>query len=256
MQEKYQVKLDTFEGPLDLLLHLVNRYEIDIYDIPVSEITEQYMHYIHTMQQLELNIASEYLVMASTLLAIKSSLLLPNQALDIEDDEYEEDPREELMRRLIEYRKYKEAATQLKEKELDASYSYTRPPMSLSRDSQPHPVQNNHEVSIYDMLAAMEKVFTRKKWNQPMATTVQRTEIPLRQRMDEILIQVKEKQNGLIFDSLFLYPTRSHIVVTFIAILELMKNKQVYCTQQNHFDILTIYPNLASEHNDLTTSLS
>src|SRR5699024_3183338 len=97
MNQAYQVKLDTFEGPLDLLLHLINQYEIDIYDIPVATITEQYMHYIHTMQWLELNIASEYLVMASTLLVIKSEMLLPKPEITEEPDEYEEDPREELM---------------------------------------------------------------------------------------------------------------------------------------------------------------
>ena len=107
MNQAYQVKLDTFEGPLDLLLHLINQYEIDIYDIPVAQITEQYMNYIHAMQHLELNIASEYLVMAATLLAIKSQMLLPKQEIDEIEEEYVEDPREELMQRLIEYRKFK-----------------------------------------------------------------------------------------------------------------------------------------------------
>ncbi|MFB1050451.1 segregation/condensation protein A [Paraliobacillus sp. JSM ZJ581] len=243
MHESYQVKLDAFEGPLDLLLHLINRYEIDIYDIPVSEITEQYMQYIHTMKQLELNIASEYLVMASTLLAMKSALLLPNQELDEADDVYEEDPREELMHRLIEYRKYKEAATQFKERELEASYSYTRSPQPLQKNQQHVPIQNNGEVSIYDMLFAMQKVLTRKKWNRPMNATVQRTEIPIKQRMKEILIHLQTHTDGVTFDTLFTYPTRSHIVVTFVALLELMKNKEIQCTQHKHFDTLTIYPN-------------
>src|SRR5699024_467882 len=112
MNEPYKVKLDTFEGPLDLLLHLIHELEIDIYDIPVAEITNQYMHYIHTMQQINLNIASEYLVMAASLLEMKSAMLLPKMTLEYED-EYEEDPREELMSRLIEYRNSKEAAVQL-----------------------------------------------------------------------------------------------------------------------------------------------
>ncbi|CQR46735.1 Segregation and condensation protein A [Paraliobacillus sp. PM-2] len=242
MHQTYQVKLNAFEGPLDLLLHLINRYEIDIYDIPVSEITEQYMHYIHTMQKLELNIASEYLVMASTLLAMKSAFLLPNQGLDEDEDTYEEDPREELMQRLIEYRKYKEAATQFKEKELEASFSYTRPPQPFSQSEQQVPIKNNGEVSIYDMLAAMQKVFTRKQWNRPMRTTVQRAEIPIKQRMEEILMQIQNQTEGVTFDTLFPYPTRAHIVVTFVAVLELMKNKEISCTQENHFETLTIYP--------------
>lgn len=240
MQQSYQVKLDTFEGPLDLLLHLINQYEIDIYDIPVSKITEQYMHYIHTMQQLELNVASEYLVMAATLLAMKSALLLPNQELDLEE-EYEEDPREELMRRLIEYRKYKEAASQLQDKESDLSYSFTRPAQVISFKNSPEKVVTKGDMSIYDMLAAMQKVFDRKKWNRPLETTIQRTEIPIKQRMEEVIAQLQGNKRGVSFDALFEYPTRSHIVVTFMAVLELMKNKKIYCKQEAHFDALIIY---------------
>ncbi|WP_138416864.1 segregation/condensation protein A [Aquibacillus sediminis] len=241
MYQPYQVKLDTFEGPLDLLLHLINQYEIDIYDIPVAEITEQYMVYIHTMQQLELNIASEYLVMAATLLAIKSQLLLPNQELDVEEETYEEDPREELMQRLIEYRKYKDAASQLKEKELDANKIYTRPPKAFEEFATKQPTQQQGDVSIYDMIAAMTKVFERKKWNQPLETRVQRSEIPIKQRMKEILQQLKQHNEGVPFEQLFPYPSRSHIVATFVAVLELMKARQIHCVQKQHFDELIIY---------------
>lgn len=110
---EYQVKIEAFEGPLDLLLHLINRLEIDIYDIPVAKITEQYLLYVHTMRELELDVASEYLVMAATLLSIKSRMLLPKQEEELFDEEFleeEEDPREELIEKLIEYRKYKSAA--------------------------------------------------------------------------------------------------------------------------------------------------
>ena len=117
---EYNVKIDAFEGPLDLLLHLINRLEIDIYDIPMAAITEQYLIYIHTMKELELDIASEYLVMAATLLAIKSKMLLPKHEEELEEDfEYEEDPRDDLVEKLIEYRKYKEAAQELKHLEED-----------------------------------------------------------------------------------------------------------------------------------------
>src|SRR5690625_3948440 len=131
MQEAYKVKLEQFEGPLDLLLHLIKQYEIDIYDIPVADITKQYMQYIHTFQVLELNIASEYLVMASTLVAIKSQMLLPKQEMTEDVEEYMEDPRDELMQRLIEYRKYKEAAEKFKKKEEEATHTFTRPPMGF-----------------------------------------------------------------------------------------------------------------------------
>src|SRR5699024_12875133 len=120
-----KLQLEAFEHPLILLLQLVNRYKIDIYDIPVATITEQYMNYIHQMKSLELNIASEYLVMASTVLAIKSQMLLPTQEVDEIEDEFEEDPREELVQKLLEYQKYKQAAVELKEKEDQAIYTRT-----------------------------------------------------------------------------------------------------------------------------------
>src|SRR5690625_1244037 len=154
MNETYEVKVDAFAGPLDLLLHLVNQLEIDIYDIPVAEITEQYMQYIHAMEKIELNIASEYLVMAATLLEIKSAMLLPKKEVALED-EYEEDPREQLIKRLIEYRKYKEAAEQLQKKELEENEIYTRPPAPFD-DLIEQTKTVRGDVSIYDMIHAVE----------------------------------------------------------------------------------------------------
>lgn len=241
MNQAYQVKLDTFEGPLDLLLHLINQYEIDIYDIPMAEITEQYMNYIHTMQHLELNIASEYLVMAATLLAIKSQMLLPKQELDVEEEEYMEDPREELMQRLIEYRKYKEAAEVFKEKELDAHQTYTRPPVIFDNLNIERTVVQG-DISIYDMLGALGRMLERKKWREPLDTKIQRTEIPIEQRMDEVLELVKRtRSDGITFDELFTVRSKPHVVITFMALLELMKINQVICKQTKHFDTLYVY---------------
>ncbi|TQS74454.1 segregation/condensation protein A [Ornithinibacillus gellani] len=239
MNDGYQVKLDSFEGPLDLLLHLINRYEIDIYDIPVAEITEQYMQYIHTMKRLELNIASEYLVMAATLIAIKSQMLLPKQQLP-DEEEYMEDPREELMNRLIEYRKYKNAAEQLKEKETNANQIFTRPPVIFKELEKQVPIMPG-ELSIYDMLGALGKMLERKKWTAPLETKVHRAEIPIEQRMEEVLMQVQQTKDGILFDELFTYPSKSNMVVTFIAILELMKKQQIYCRQTKHFEALYIH---------------
>ncbi|WP_058307536.1 segregation/condensation protein A [Gracilibacillus massiliensis] len=238
MPDHYQVKLETFEGPLDLLLHLINKYEIDIYDIPVSEITSQYMAYIHTMQQLELNIASEYLVMAATLLEIKSKLLLPNPTVEIEE-EYEEDPREELMRRLIEYRKYKEAAEHLKEREMEQSQVHTRPPMQISeQETQELPAG---AANIYDMIEAIGKVMERRKWNRPMETSVKRQEVSIDQRMGEIMEKIKDIEQPISFYQLFPNKTRTYIVATFIAILELMKQKRINCKQESNLDELMVY---------------
>lgn len=230
MNQKYEVKLETFEGPLDLLLHLVNRYEIDIYDIPVATITEQYMNYIHQMQSLELNIASEYLVMASTLLAIKSQMLLPTQEVDEIEDEFEEDPREELVQKLLEYQKYKQAAVELKEKEDQAIYTRTpKDNAKLEKRTEPN------SLDLYDMLDAVQQMLDRKKWNEPLTSTIERTEIPVEERMEQILEQLRDTKKDLLFDELFEYPNKSHIVVTFVALLELLKNKLIYCKQAEHF---------------------
>ncbi|WP_102027150.1 segregation/condensation protein A [Salirhabdus sp. Marseille-P4669] len=244
MTEVYKVKIDAFEGPLDLLLHLINSYEIDIYDIPVAQITEQYMLYIHTMQQLELDIASEYLVMAATLLAIKSQMLLPNPEIEEDDLEYEEDPREDLVRRLVEYRKYKEAAQSLKDRELEANHIYTRPPIDLSRfKSTEIVVENNGEVTIFDLIGSLQKLFQRKKWEQPLETRVHRQEIPIQERMEQIMKQIRHAQDGIRFDQLFPEPIRSHIVVSFLAILELMKKREIICKQDDNFSEIYIFQN-------------
>ncbi|RKQ37706.1 segregation/condensation protein A [Oceanobacillus halophilus] len=241
MNQAYQVRLDAFEGPLDLLLHLINKYEIDIYDIPMAELTKQYMDYIHTMQRLELNIASEYLVMASTLVAIKSQMLLPKQEMEEESEEYMEDPREELMERLIEYRKYKEAASRLKEKEEGANQIFTRAPSIFKELKQEKKPVTPGNVSVYDMLNALGKMFERKKWNTPLDTKVSRSEIPIEERMTDVLKMVKKSKNGIAFDQLFPYPSRTHVVVTFMALLELMKAREVYCKQEKHFEALYVY---------------
>lgn len=240
MNQAYQVKLDTFEGPLDLLLHLINQYEIDIYDIPVATITEQYMQYIHTMQRLELNIASEYLVMASTLLVIKSEMLLPKQEITEEPDDYEEDPREELMQRLIEYRKYKEAAEQLKWRESEESQTFTRPPVALEEKKSRTAIDRGN-ISIYDMLYALDKVFERKRWDEHGEKTLKREEIPIEHRMQEVMEHVRQSKFGVTFDQLFIHHSRPHIVATFMALLELIKNNKVYCRQEKQFDVLYVF---------------
>ncbi|SFD51364.1 condensin subunit ScpA [Lentibacillus persicus] len=241
MNRSYQVKLDTFEGPLDLLLHLIHQYEIDIYDIPVARITEQYMDYIHTMQYLELNVASEYLVMASTLLVLKSQMLLPKQEIDESDEDYMEDPREELMQRLIEYRKYKEAAKRLETRELGSNQTFSRPPLHVD-DPEKKAKAVKSDISVYEMINALGKMFERKRWTEPLETKIKSSEISIEQRMTEVLEKLKySNDGGITFDELFEYPYRSHVVVTFMALLELMKNNEVICEQENHFGQLHVF---------------
>lgn len=247
MQE-YNVKIEAFEGPLDLLLHLINRLEIDIYDIPVAQITEQYLFYIHTMKELQLDVASEYLVMAATLLEIKSKMLLPKheeEILDEDEDfvEYEEDPREELMNRLIEYRKYKEAADDLKELEEERSHIYTKPPSDLSsfvKSVEPEDVKL--DVSLYDMLGALQKLMRRKKLQKPLQTRITRQEIPIEKRMEELLADLRHFKGRKHFYDLFPESSKEYIVVTFLAILELLKKNSIFLEQENNFaDIYVSY---------------
>lgn len=234
-------KTAVFEGPLDLLLHLIKTMEVDIYDIPMQEITEQYLLYIHTMQELELDVASEYLVMAATLLAIKSQMLLPkyNDSID-EDMPYEEgfgeDPRDELVLRLIEYRKYKEASAKLKEKEADRLLIYTKPPSDLSEYSSGIPVTASEKaVTVYDMLGAFHKLMRRRRLQKPLHTKITREEISIEKRMEEVYQVLEHSVSWVNFNDLFPYPDKNYIVTTFLAILELMKRNQILIEQRDNF---------------------
>jgi segregation and condensation protein A len=239
--QQYNVKLDAFEGPLDLLLHLINRYEIDIYDIPMAELTEQYLLYIYAMQELRLDVASEYLVMAASLLQIKSKMLLPKHEEELLDEEFEyeteEDPREDLMQRLIEYRKYKEAANDLKTLEEERSLLFSRAPSDLS-EYQGNIKQEKvaMDVTIYDMLGAFQKLLRRKKLQKPLQTKITRQEIPIDTRMQQIIEELSLYPNSRKnFLELFPFEDKQHIVVTFLALLELMKKNTIVIEQENNF---------------------
>ncbi|CAI8789439.1 MULTISPECIES: segregation/condensation protein A [Bacillus] len=235
---QYNFKVEAFEGPLDLLLHLIHRYEIDIYNIPVAEITEQYLSYIHTMKDLQLDVASEYLVMAATLLQIKSKMLLPKQEEDVPDngEDFIDDPRQELMERLIEYKKYKQVAAELKEREQERAQLYTRPPIDFTSFQQEEETSLPLDITLYDMLAAFQKLMRRKKPKRPVTTRIARQEIPIEQRMSDILQQLETAEGRQSFYDLFVDEEREVMVVTFLAILELMKNQQIIIEQEHNFD--------------------
>ncbi|MBF2629714.1 segregation/condensation protein A [Listeria seeligeri] len=230
-------KVDAFEGPLDLLLHLIGQLEVDIYDIPMAEITDQYMEFVHTMQEMELDVASEYLVMAATLLAIKSKMLLPKQELEIDYDTLveEEDPRDALVEKLMEYKRFKEAAKELKEKEAERSFYFSKPPMDLAEYDDGSNVAEL-DVSLNDMLSAFNKMLRRKKLNKPLHTRITSQEISIDDRMDSVMGKLQKQQNHrLRFEELFEEQTKEQLVVTFLAILELMKRKLVEIEQVASF---------------------
>ena len=240
----YEVKLEAFSGPLDLLLHLIHRLEIDIYDIPMAELTAQYIDHIHAMQELELNEASEYLVMAATLLAIKSRMLLPIHEGEMEEDDFqidEPDPREDLVLRLIEYKKYKDAAVNLQELEHERAQVYTRPPTDLS-----HLMPNEQlalfdtNVNVYDMLSAFQKLMRRKQLLKPLQTRIARQEISVKERMLSVISTLKERGGHIEFTELFPENDKPALIVTFISLLELMKRQVVFVEQQNNFEELTV----------------
>ena len=241
----YEVKLDAFSGPLDLLLHLINRLEIDIYDIPMAELTSQYIDHIHAMQELELNEASEYLVMAATLLAIKSRMLLPIHEGEEFDDTIaidEPDPREELVARLVEYRKFKEAASELQELEKERSLVFTKPPSDLSSfvpDEQLALFDMN--VNVFDMLSAFQKLMRRKQLKRPLQTRITRQEISVKDQMFAVVNRLKLNGGKVMFSELFPYNDKATLVLTFLSLLELMKRQVVLVHQENNFEDLSVH---------------
>ena len=240
----YEVKLDAFSGPLDLLLHLIHRLEIDIYDIPMAELTEQYIDHIHAMQTLELNEASEYLVMAATLLAIKSRMLIPinENEIDAEELEIDEvDPREELVARLIEYKKYKEAAVQLQELETERGQVFTKAPADLSEFMPEEQLALfDQNVNVYDMLSAFQKLMRRKQLKKPLSTRIARQEISVKEQMRSVVNILKNAGGRVMFSQLFEAEDKPMLVLTFLTLLELMKRQVIFVEQQNNFDDLSV----------------
>lgn len=236
--QSYKVKLDQFEGPLDLLLHLIQKMEIDIYDIPVSEITDQYLDYIHTMKFLELDVASEYLVMAATLIEIKSDMLLPKPTTLEVDDLIEEDPREQLMQKLLEYRKFKAVAEKFKVRENEEMRTYFRTVDDILKKEN-KAVTAYEPVPFFELVDAFKNVLQRKSWRHPIERTVRTSEISVEDRMEEI-VELLEINNQINFDALFTDYRKSEIVVTFLSVLQLLKENKVECLQNEQFGNLIL----------------
>ena len=241
----YKVKLEAFEGPLDLLLHLINRLEIDIYDIPMAQLTNQYIEHLHAMQVLELDELSEYLVLAATLIEIKSKMLLPVHEGDIFDEEgheldMEDDPREELIARILEYKKYKDAAVQLKESAEERSVHYTKPPIEMEADGFVVPVDSTEELSVFDLVGAFQRMLQRRKLKAPLTASITNNELSVSEKMDDIMGRVEKKGGLCDFEELFNKDDISGLVVTFLSILELMKRSDIVVEQHGNFDRLLI----------------
>ncbi|MGA8941810.1 MAG: segregation/condensation protein A [Thermoactinomyces sp.] len=233
-----RVKLDMFEGPLDLLLHLIETAEVDIYQVPIAKITDQYLEVLNEAKQMQLEVASEFLVMAATLLAIKSRMLLPKQEL-LEDDflaeeeRWFEDPRTELVERLLEYKKYKRLGEVLRLREEERSKVYSRQAMDLTPFApEENPVEG---LSPDDLLQVFVEALKNRKPKEQI-TRLAREEISVSDRMEEICTLLSSK-GKLFFSRLIDWntATRESVITTFLALLELIKLKKIVCYQEGLF---------------------
>ena len=220
--------IDNFEGPFDLLLHLIKEKKMDLLDLKLEIIIDEYLKYIDKMEKMNLNIASSYLVMASELIEMKSRLLLPR--VEEEIDEEEIDPKEELVTRLIEYQKYKDLTKDFKDLEMERKQIYTRLPENLKEYSDTNTMVNNSDVTLDDLLSAFQKFLERKRLEQPLHTKVTKKEMSVEERRVSIknILKTKKKVNFLeLFDVL----NKEYVVVTFLAILEMAKMHELRISQ-------------------------
>ena len=242
----YSVKLESFEGPLDLLLHLIRKNELNIYDIPIADITRQYLEYIRLMEELNLEVAGEFLVMASTLLQIKSRLLLPT-ATDEEGNEEEEDPRAELVRRLLEYQRYKAASLLLGERDLLGRETFARkfdPPDLVELAPEEGPL----ELELFQLVDAFRQLLA--KMPEAAIHQVAADSMSIADRITQVLAFIMERETALfdeLFDERF---DREFLVVTFLAILELCKLRMINIVQDERYGSILLTPAVTDEPAD------
>ena len=237
--DAYRVKLDRFEGPLDLLLHLIRKSEVNIYDIPVADITEQYLAYLTLMEELNLDVAGEFLVMAATLIHIKSKMLLPRPETAQESLLEEEDPRDEVVRRLLEHQKFKQAADALHDRETARSAQFTRPDSRVA-DAVSDDYEPELEVDLFSLLAAFKGVLTRASRRSQIVLPPE--QISIEDRMHQLLDRLSETQ-ACGFEDLFADGdgSRSFMIVTFLALLEMIRLKLIRVFQSGGFGAIRVY---------------
>jgi segregation and condensation protein A len=237
--DSYKVKLDTFEGPLDLLLHLIRKNEVNIYDIPISLITEQYLGFIEMMQELNLDVAGEFLVMAATLIHVKSRMLLPRPETSSDDVVDEEDPREALVRRLLEHQKYKAAAELLHERETLRSAQFMRPDARVA-EAAGEDYEPELEVDLFSLLAAFRGVLERA--SRRPAMTLPPEQISIEDRMHQLLSRLSET-DACGFEDLFADGdgSRAFMIVTFLALLEMIRLKLIRVFQSGGVGAIRVY---------------
>lgn len=228
----YKVKLESFEGPLDLLLFLIKKEEVDIYNIPIAKITQQYLEYLEIIQLLDLEAASDFILMAATLMRIKAQMLLPKPNLGEEQQEIL-DPRQELVQRLLEYKRFKDVAEDLGDKEEISAKHYHRGSFKFEEDGLGEDFQPGSEVSLFDLVAAFKVIMDQSK-----KITVHRVleiNVTLEECIENVRRALSEKPE-LTFRELFTVDAdKLVLIVTFIAVLELIKAREVYAFQEAPF---------------------
>lgn len=232
----YPVRLDMFEGPLDLLLHLIKKNEVNIYDIPIALITQQYLEYLDLMSELNLDVVGEFLVMAATLIHIKSRMLLPRP--DPSQEDPDEDPREALMRQLVEHQRFKAAAELLHEREIQRSAQWGRPDERIAEvvGEAPEP---EVEVDLFSLMAAFRQVLERAR--QRPRVILPPEQISIETRIAQLTSRLSETE-ACGFEELFAdVQTRGGMIVTFLALLEMIRLKLVRVFQQGNFGPIRVY---------------
>jgi segregation and condensation protein A len=235
-EEGYKIKLDIFEGPLDLLLALIHKNKIDIYDIPIAFITGQYLEYLALMKDLNIDIAGDFIVMAATLIHIKSKMLLP--ADERGGQEEEEDPRLELVQRLIEYQSYKEAAFTLKEKEAVWENIFSKEPEWELGESKARPEPYLINLNLYDLLKALQCVIDKKPFETGSIT---KETLTIKDKIAIIMERLELEKEKILFYSLFTdTATKMEVIITFLALLEILKLGLAYVFQDGEFSHIWI----------------
>lgn len=231
-KEQYKVHLESFEGPLDLLLHLIEKNRIDIYDIPIALLTEQYMAYLAKFKEFNIEIASEFLVMAATLLQIKSKILLPDTKIETETiDEEETDPRQELVERLLEYRRYKEISSVLSEMAQEAGQRYFR---KSTLPEPKHLPPTGLDVKL--LWQAFQNVLEGQIEHAPLIANVAREQYTIEDKIVSLLAILKENNGNICFNAVFTPKTsKAELITTFLAMLELIKIKRISVYQTGLF---------------------
>lgn len=233
---QYKVTIENFDGPLDLLLHLIKEQDLDIYDIKIEEITKQYLDYIHAMKELNLSVASEYLVMASELIEMKSKMLLPKKK-EIQEDEYEEDPREILIQRLLAYKQYKEVTSEFKNLEMTRKLVFTKEPVNLSYYAKEE--ENNENLGVSDLIEAFNALMKKKELEKPLATKITKKELSVTEKVFKIRKVLKQKKK-INFEDLFEVATKEEVIISFLSILEMVKKDEIVLRQDNNFKTIVI----------------